>query len=156
MSLLTNFLTVSILRLKSPSSDPERGLKAWANQVLSKRRENPTSILYASQPPTPTPLMNWWKKRRLSLASSGEVSLMSTIDNWLELANQQKGALLQELRNTESGPQIQNEMKILKTTSISQIIGTSQRIIRIEVLMVDQLKKEEQALEGSYLEANSY
>ncbi|KAG7449700.1 uncharacterized protein BT62DRAFT_1001999 [Guyanagaster necrorhizus] len=128
----------SLLRPETLNSDPEKGLKAWANQVLAKRRRNPSSVPHESRPPTPTPLIHWWKKRRSSMASSGEMSSMRSTDSWPELADQHSGAQPQEPGSQGDGPQAQNEMKIPKTTPMPQITGMNSRTIRIEVPIPDQ------------------
>ncbi|KAG7448918.1 uncharacterized protein BT62DRAFT_917613 [Guyanagaster necrorhizus] len=78
----------SLPRPKSPETDLDKGLKAWTNQVLAKRRRNSPSVPHSSRPPTPTPPTHWWKKRRSSTASSGKMSSMRSTDSWPELADQ--------------------------------------------------------------------
>ncbi|KAG7441562.1 uncharacterized protein BT62DRAFT_1042370 [Guyanagaster necrorhizus] len=128
----------SLLRPETPNSDPEKGLKAWANQVLAKRRRNPSRIPHESRPPTPNPSTHWWKKRRSSMASSGEMSSMKSTDSWPDLADQQNRALPPEPRSTENGPWAPSGMKIPKTTPMPQIAGTNPEMIRIRVLILDQ------------------
>ncbi|KAG7451550.1 uncharacterized protein BT62DRAFT_916529 [Guyanagaster necrorhizus] len=64
MTSSINSSTASLPRPKTPSSDLDKGLKAWASQVLAKRRRN---LLM---------------KRRSSTASSGETSSMKSTDKW--------------------------------------------------------------------------